>query len=517
MTRLADLVATSAAVAATSSRTAKGDALAGFLARLAPEEVPIAVGFLVGSPRQGRTGIGWRTLQAAATPPAATATLEVGDLDEALDAVAALSGPGSATARRERLRALLARATAAEQTFVHRLLGGELRQGASAGVMVDAVARSAGVPAPLVRRATMLGGDLATIAGVALTSGAAGLAAVGLAVGRPVQPMLASTAATVADAVDDLGDCIVDWKLDGIRIQVHRHGDEVRVWTRNLNEVTARLPEVVELVGGLPATDLVLDGEALVVDGAQRPVPFQDTASRVSATGPAADSPGGGARPAVQPWFFDLLHRDGVDLVDVPLHERRQALLAVAGPATIPATRTSDLDEADAVLRAALAAGHEGVVVKDASSPYEAGRRGRAWRKVKPVHTLDLVVLAAEWGHGRRQGWLSNLHLGARDGDGFAMVGKTFKGMTDDVLRWQTEALLAVAVEPAEADPGAVGGVVGVRPELVVEVAVDGAQRSTRYPGGVALRFARVVRYRPDKDADGADTIATVRALRDRA
>ena len=502
-TPFAAVVATSAAVAGTSSRTAKRDALAALLAGLDPAEVAVTVGFLTGVPLQGRIGVGWRTLQAAEQPPADGPTLTVLEVDATLTALAGLGGAGSAGERRRLLADLLGRATAEEVRFLFGLLGGELRQGALAGVMADAVARAAGVPATVVRRAAMLGGDLPAIARIALTSGAEGLAAVGLELGRPVQPMLASTAASVADAVADLGDAVVDWKLDGIRIQVHRTGDDVRVWTRNLNEITGRLPEVVALVRALPAERLVLDGEALVVDDALRPVLFQDTASRIGAEGSEAPV-------AVRPWFFDLLHRDGVDLIDAPLHERRAALAEVAGEWQIPGTRTADPADAAAVLVDALAAGHEGVVVKGAATPYEAGRRGKAWRKVKPVHTLDLVVLAAEWGHGRRRGWLSNLHLGARTDEGFAMVGKTFKGMTDELLAWQTEALQAIATGDEQTDEA---HVVHVRPEMVVEIAVDGVQRSTRYSGGVALRFARVVGYRPDKTPAEADTLDAVRAL----
>ncbi|QYG95368.1 ATP-dependent DNA ligase [Iamia sp. SCSIO 61187] len=499
------MVATSATVAATSSRTAKRDAIAALLRELRPDEIAVAVGFLTGAPLQGRIGVGWRTLQAAAQPPADGPTLTVLEVDAVLTALAGLGGTGSGTERRRLLADLLGRATDDEAAFLFGLVGGELRQGALAGVMADAVARAAEVPTPVVRRAAMLGGDLPAIAHVALTAGADGLAAVGLELGRPVQPMLASTAESVAGAVEDLGDAVVDWKLDGIRIQVHRDGDDVRVWTRNLNEITGRLPEVIALVRALPADRLVLDGEALVVDEALRPVLFQDTASRIGAEG-------GPAPTAVRPWFFDLVHRDGTDLVDAPLHERRAALAEVAGEWQIPGTRTSDPAAAAAVLDDALAAGHEGVVVKGASTPYEAGRRGKAWRKVKPVHTLDLVVLAAEWGHGRRRGWLSNLHLGARgEGDaGLVMVGKTFKGMTDEVLAWQTQALQAIATGDERTDEA---HIVHVRPELVVEVAVDGVQRSTRYAGGVALRFARLVRYRPDKDPADADTLRAVRAL----
>ncbi|HEX7134616.1 MAG TPA: ATP-dependent DNA ligase [Iamia sp.] len=507
-TPFAAVVATSAAVAGTSSRTAKRDAIAALLAGLEPGEVAVTVGFLIGVPLQGRIGVGWRTLQAAEQPPAAAPTLTVLEVDATLTALAGLGGAGSAGERRRLLTDLLGRATADETRFLFGLLGGELRQGALAGVMADAVARAAGVPATVVRRAAMLGGDLPAIAHVALTEGADGLAAIGLELGRPVQPMLASTATSVAVAVEDLGDAVVDWKLDGIRIQVHRRGDEVGVWTRNLNDITGRLPEVVALVRALPAERLVLDGEALVVDEALRPVLFQDTASRIGAEGSEAPV-------AVRPWFFDILHRDGADLIDAPLHERRAVLADVAGEWQIPGTRTSDPADAAAVLDDALAAGHEGVVVKGASTPYEAGRRGKAWRKVKPVHTLDLVVLAAEWGHGRRRGWLSNLHLGARvdgegDRDGLVMVGKTFKGMTDELLAWQTETFQAIAIGDERTDEA---HVVHVRPEQVVEIAVDGVQRSTRYSGGVALRFARVVRYRPDKTPAEADTLDAVRAL----
>lgn len=510
-TLLADVVETSAAVAGTTARNAKRDALASLLARVRPDEVPVTVALLTGVPLQGRFGVGWRTLRAAEAAPAPHPVLTVDELDRALSVLAGLSGPGSTNERRRLVGDVLSRATTDEQRFLWALLSGELRQGALAGVMLEAIARAAQVPAPAVRRATMLGGDLSTVAAIALRRGADGLAEVRLEVGRPLQPMLASTAGSASEAVEEVGDAIVDWKLDGIRIQVHRRADEVRIWTRNLNEITDRLPEVVARVRAMPATALVLDGEALVVDGERRPVMFQDTASRVG-----TDGVEGGAVAAVTPWFFDLLHHDGVDLVDEPLVVRRTRLVGVAEDSVVPHSRTGDPEEAGAMLAQALDAGHEGVVIKGASAPYAAGRRGKAWRKVKPVHTLDLVVLAAEWGHGRRTRWLSNLHLGARADDdaaadtGFVMVGKTFKGLSDEILTWQTEALGALATgEPhPEGDH-----VVAVRPELVVEVAVDGVQRSTRYAGGVALRFARVVRYRPDKASGDADTIASVRAL----
>jgi DNA ligase-1 len=529
--RFAEVVATSEVVAATSSRTAKRDAIAVLLRQLSEDEVEPVVDFLVGEPRQGRIGIGWRTFASARPDPASEATLQVAEVDEAISALAGLAGAGSGTARRELLGDLLGQATEAEAAFLARLFGGELRQGALEGVMVDAVAAAAEVPATAVRRAVMLGGRLDATARAALTGGRAALEQVGLQLGRPVQPMLASTAASVAEAVGSIGLASVEWKLDGIRIQVHRHGDQVRVWTRNLNEITDRVPGVVRAVEQLPRGDLVLDGEAIGLDATGRPRLFQDTVSWRGRKGDATDEAvevaldeqAQDADAATQaepdldahlrPFFFDLLHHDGTDLVDLPLSERVRQLALVAGDLCMPGVLTDDPAAAEVVLAESLAAGHEGVVVKAAGSSYEAGRRGKAWRKVKPVHTLDLVVLAAEWGHGRRRGWLSNLHLGARAEDGsFVMVGKTFKGLTDELLRWQTERFLELAVREEHWDgPGT--GVVWLRPEQVVEVAVDGVQRSTRYPGGVALRFARVVRYRDDKSPAEADLIDTVRAL----
>lgn len=503
--RFADVVQTSLEVAATSSRTAKRDLLAQLLARCSGDEVRAVVGFLTGEPRQGRIGVGWRTLASVDVAPAAEASLSVAQLDATLDELAALSGPGSGTRRHELLAALLSAATSAERSFLERLLGGELRQGASAGVMLDAVAAAAEVPIAVVRRAVMLGGRLDEVAAAALAGGAPSLEQIGLVVGRPLQPMLASTAASVREAVEGLGSCSVEWKLDGIRIQVHRRGDEVRVWTRNLNEITERLPGVVAATLELPADSVVLDGEAIGIGPDGRPRLFQDTVSVGDIT--AGDG-------ALRPFFFDLVHLDGDDLVDVDLAERRDLLRRLAGDHVVPSELTSDPAVGEQVLADALASGHEGVVVKGATSRYEAGRRGKAWRKVKPVHTLDLVVLGAEWGHGRRVGWLSNLHLGARadDGDGFVMVGKTFKGLTDELLEWQTERLLELAGRARGEDPAPVGEV-AVAPVQVVEIAVDGVQRSTRYPSGVALRFARVVRYRHDKPAAQADTISTVQAL----
>ena len=494
MTLLADVVDASQRVAETSSRSAKVAILAELLRRLDPEEVPVATAFLSGVPRQGRVGVGYSSVYGGEHAHADEAQLTILDLDHTLAEIQATTGSGSAAARRALLNALFAQATVSETDFVRRLLTGELRQGALAGIMVDAVAKAAGVPAELTRRAVMLSGDLSRTAATALTQGEEGLRAVGLELFQPVLPMLASTAESVADTIADFGESSVEWKLDGIRIQIHRRGDEVRIYTRNLNEITHALPGIVDAVLKLPVSQVVLDGEALWMsdDG---PAAFQDTVSLIDTEGIAT-------------FLFDVLHVDGEDLLDTPLRDRSDRLCAIAPALKIPGTFTSDAADAERVLDDALEAGHEGVVVKDADSLYAAGRRGKAWRKVKPVRTYDLVVLGAEWGHGRRQGWLSNLHLGARDartGD-FVMVGKTFKGMTDELLAWQTQELLARETERK-------GIAVFVRPELVVEIALDGVQASTRYAGGVALRFARVKRYRPDKDASEADTIDELRAL----
>jgi DNA ligase-1 len=475
--------------------------LAGLLSTLKPDEVAICVGFLSGEPRQGRIGVGYATVYRSGIEPAGVASLTVTDVDRAISEIAATTGVGSALRRNELLGALLGLATEPEAAFVGRLLTGGLRQGALAGLMADAVAAAARVPGRAVRRALMLSGDLTHTAEIAFASGELGLLAVGLEIFRPVLPMLASTAADVADAMAGFENCVVEWKLDGIRIQIHRRGDEVRIYTRNLNEITDRLPGIVATVLALPVEQAVLDGEALwmTLDG---PAPFQETVSQID-----RDAPFEG----IKTFLFDVLHVDGEDLLDAPLGQRSARLDAIAPGLKIPGVVTSDPEVGDRVLDESLAAGHEGVVVKDAASTYAAGRRGKAWRKIKPVRTYDLVVLAAEWGHGRRQGWLSNLHLGAREpaSGEFVMVGKCFKGLTDELLEWQTAALLA-----RERDRRGIA--VYVRPELVVEIALDGVQRSTRYAGGVALRFARVKRYRPDKRADEADTIDDLRALLER-
>lgn len=486
---LAELVAAAEEVAATRSRTEKIERLAAVLSGLAPDEIEPATGFLAGNARQGKIGVGWSTLARTQVPPAAHPTLTITDTDEMLSLVQATTGKGSDDRRGMILSEFLQRATDAEASFLHRLLVGELRQGALEGIAVEAIAKAAGVPAAAVRRALMLGGDVRVTARIALTKGEAGLNAVRLEVLRPVQPMLASTAPSLEEATND-GGVSVEWKLDGIRIQVHRAGDVVRVFTRNLNDITDRVPGVVAAARMLSADTAVLDGEAIVFSESDRPVLFQDARTYESMMTPA---------------FFDILHADGRDLMDLPLSERQSMLASVAGAFRIQ-TMPSGGDAAS-FLESALAAGHEGVMVKRLDSTYQAGRRGSAWLKVKPAPTLDLVILAAEWGHGRRTGSLSNLHLGARNPDGsFVMVGKTFKGLTDAMLAWQTQRLLSLETHRD-------AYTVYVRPELVVEIAVDSAQRSKRYPGGVALRFARVKRYREDKRADQADVIDAVRAL----
>jgi DNA ligase-1 len=502
---LADLVETSAAVASTRSRLAKVAALAACLRRAEPGEVTLVTSYLSGELRQRRTGVGWAALRDLPAPAPAPA-LAVLEVDAAFAHIEQLSGPGSAAARKEAIATLFGRATAAEQRFLAQLAGGELRQGALAGIVTDAVAAAAGVDAPDVRRAAMLAGDLPAVAEAALASGAAGLGAFRLQVGRPVQPMLAKTAPSLAAALADLEAAAVEWKLDGVRIQVHRDGDDVGIFTRTLDPVGGRMPEVAEAVRALPLRSVILDGEAIALRPDGRPRPFQETASRAASRG---DAEALRAAVPLTPFFFDVLHLDGRDLIDLPASERLAEIEpALPEGAWVPRLVTASGGAAQAFFDDALARGHEGVVVKSLAAPYEAGRRGAGWLKVKPVHTLDLVVLAAEWGHGRRQGFLSNLHLGARDTkpDGYVMLGKTFKGLTDELLEWQTARLL-------ELESRRTASTVYVHPALVVEIAFDGIQTSPRYPGGMALRFARVVRYREDKGPAEADTIATVRLL----
>jgi ATP-dependent DNA ligase I len=562
---LTQIAEVSRAVAATSARLAKIDMLAAALREAGPLEVPIAVAYLSGELPQRQIGVGWAVLRSG-FPPAAQATLTLSDVDAGLSAIGGVSGPGSVAARKSLVGELFGRATGDEQQFLFGLLSGELRQGALEGVMTEAVARAASVPVAQVRRAMMLRGSLGAVAAAALAGGGAALAAFGLEVGRPVRPMLAASAPSIEDALAKIGgpgvsapvegpvegtveggagravECAVEWKLDGIRIQAHLAGGSVRLFTRTLDEITDRLPEVAAVLAKLPVRAAVLDGELIALREDGRPLPFQDTASRAASavgsgggrargggtgtggtgggtgtggTGGAGGGTGtGGGREAtaavpLSVFLFDALHLDGADLIDLE-YWRRHAELAWAVPADLlmPRLVTNSAQEATAFFRDAVAHGHEGVVVKSLDAPYAAGRRGAGWIKVKPRHTLDLVVLAVEWGHGRRRGWLSNLHLGARDPDtgGFVMLGKTFKGLTDELLDWQTERLLAL-------EDHRDSWTVYVRPELVVEIAFDGVQRSPRYPGGLALRFARVLRYREDKTAAEADTIAAVRDL----
>ncbi|MFF5446199.1 ATP-dependent DNA ligase [Streptomyces sp. NPDC012888] len=504
---LADVARVSREVTETSARSRKVALLAELFAAAPADEAPLVISYLAGRLPQGRPGIGWRAL-AQDVPPAGLPTLTPAAVDSALTALTGVAGTGSQAARHRIVGGLLGAATAEEQRFLRGLLSGEVRQGALDAVALEAVARAAGVPADRLRRAVMLDGSLPRVAGAVLAGGAAALDAFAMRVGQPVQPMLAGTAKSLAEALAALAPCSVEEKLDGIRVQVHRDGDEVRVYTRSLDEITGRLPEVVEVARALPEPCFVLDGEVIALGPDGRPVPFQDVAGRV---GSRLDVAAARAALPVAPYFFDVLATGDRMLLDLPVRERYAALARLLPESA--RVRRLVVDDADAQAAPAgefwaetLRRGHEGVVVKALDSPYAAGRRGKQWLKVKPVHTLDLVVLAAEWGHGRRAGLLSNLHLGARAADGgFVMLGKTFKGLTDEMLRWQTGRLRELAT-------GDDGFTVRVRPELVVEIAYDSVQRSPRYPGGVTLRFARVLRYRTDKTADQADTVETVRA-----
>ena len=493
---VADIVDVSRRVSATRARSEKIELLADTLRNLTNDEAPVAISYLSGKPTQRRLGAGYATVFGVETEPAAEPTLHVVEVDRILQEIAETSGPGSKARKEQLLADLFGRATAEEQDFLRGLMLKNLRQGALEGVMADAVAVALDVPAERVRRAAMLEGDLIAVASRALSEGPDALGEASLEVFTPVQPMLARTAESARTAVSDIGEAVVEQKLDGLRVQVHRQGDEVIVFSRNLRNITGEHPGVVEAALGLHGDRFILDGEALLIDDDGRPVSFQDSMSR----------PGDRAS-GLRAFFFDVLHHDGTDLIDLPLAERRTALNSFVPDETrVGAIVTSDPDEAESFFAETVAAGFEGVVVKDLTQPYEAGRRGSGWMKVKPVHTLDLVVLAAEWGSGRRQGWLSNLHLGAVGPDGdYVMLGKTFKGLTDEMLEWQTKEFL-------EIEDHREGHVVYLEPKIVYEIAFDGVQRSTRYPGGVALRFARVKRHRDDKDPSDADTLETVRS-----
>jgi DNA ligase 1 len=504
--RLADVAEVSGQLAETARRLGKIELLAALVRRMSAAEARVAVNWLTGELPQRQIGVGWAALRS--TPPAAeVANLSVDEVDDRFSAIKAATGPGSQALRRDLMADLLGRCSAEEQAFLRGLLSGGLRQGALAGVMTDAIARATGTSIHDVRRAAMLTGDLAGTAALALTAGSAGLASVHLQVGRAIGPMLAQTATSTDDALTRLGTPVL-WqhKLDGVRIQAHKSGNDVALFTRSLDDVTARMPEVAAAVAALPARELVLDGEVIAIRADGRPAPFQQTASRTG-TRNAAGEP----LAALTIYPFDLLYLDRADLLDRAIIDRVSALAAIldtsATVGRIGQLITGDPLRAQEFLAEALSTGHEGVVAKSIDAPYEAGRRGAGWLKIKPVHTLDLVVLAVEWGSGRRQGWLSNIHLGAADGAGFVMLGKTFKGMTDEMLAWQTQRFTQLAIGPTD------GWVVELAPEQVVEVAFDGVQRSTRYPGGVALRFARVLRYRDDKTAAEADTLDTVRSF----
>jgi DNA ligase-1 len=500
-----EIARTSVSVAGTAARLSKIEQLADLLRRLRPEEASVAVHYLSGELPQGTIGVGWASLREL-PPPAPAPTLQIIEVDETLGRIGSTAGRGSKSIRRQALADLFARTTQVERTFLQGLLMGELRQGALEGVMVEAVAKAGGLSTSGVRRAAMLSGNLGAVGAAVLAEGVAGLARFRLQLFQPLSPMLAQTAEDLDAAFARVAPAAVEWKLDGARIQVHRLGGEVRVFTRNLADMTDRVPEVVEAVLALPVDATILDGEAIALRSDSRPHRFPVTMSRF---GSRLDVPGLRRQTPLSPFFFDCLHLDGEDILDRSGAERAAALAdRIPGGLRVTREITAQVEEAEQVLRAALDHGHEGVMVKSLDAPYEAGRRGATWLKVKRAHTLDLVVLAAEWGHGRRRGWLSNLHLGARDPStgGFVMLGKTFKGMTDQVLAWQTKRFL-------ELETGRDAYTVYVKPQLVVEVAFDGVLPSPRYPGGLALRFARIKGYRPDKDPAQADTIDTVRAI----
>jgi DNA ligase 1 len=505
VTLLAEVVRTSAVVAATSSRLEKTRVIAECLRALAPEEIEIALPWLSGDIRQGKLALGYSTLRSAMGACASSPTLAIGDVDAAFQALKTVKGKGAAAARQNQLKELFGKATAEEQDFLLRLIVGELRQGALEGVMLEAVAAASGLPAADIRRAATHAGGIPQIARAALSGGKDALQQFEIRLMQPVLPMLAQPCDDVAAALKDLGTALLEWKLDGARIQVHKSGNEVRVFTRNLNDVTARVPEVVTALKDVPSA-LILDGEAIALRPDGRPHPFQVTMRRF---GRKLDDEALRRELPLSVFFFDCLLRDGESLVDLGAGQRRRALEAALPPVLLtPSLETAEVGKAEAFYADALAHGHEGLMAKALDAPYEAGRRGAGWLKLKSAHTLDLVVIAVEWGSGRRKGWLSNLHLGAREPatGAFVMLGKTFKGLTDETLEWQTRELLAREIRRDE-------WTVHVKPELVVEIAFNDVQQSSQYPAGMALRFARVKGYRPDKRPEEADTIDTVRAI----
>ncbi|HZS54028.1 MAG TPA: ATP-dependent DNA ligase [Bryobacteraceae bacterium] len=500
------LVETSRAIGSTTKRLQKTDLLAAFLKQLQPEEIETAVAFLSGGTRQGRVGIGYAALRDARTGAAEVPTLQIMDVDHALDQIASVQGAGADRNRRELLNRLFMRATESEQQFLFGLLTGEIRQGALEGIMLDGLAKAAGIPADRIRRAAMMGGGVAAIAGKVLVEGEAGLHAFDVQLFRPVQPMLAQTAEDVNDAIDQLGEAALEYKFDGARVQAHKSGDNVVIYSRQENDVGSAIPEIVEAIRALPAHDLILDGEVLSLDSQGRPQPFQVSMRRfgrkLNVNQLLKELP-------MSPFWFDLLYLNGGSLIDEP-QSRRFAELARLAPesALVPHLLTANQTEAEDFLHQALAQGHEGVMAKSPGAGYAAGARGQSWLKIKKPRTLDLVVLAAEWGNGRRQGWLSNLHLGARDTEkgGFAMLGKTFKGLTDEMLAWQTQEFLKIEIARDRYT-------VYLEPKIVAEIAFNEIQVSARYASGLALRFARVKRYRSDKSAADADTFDTVKKL----
>jgi DNA ligase-1 len=505
----ADLVGVSEQISATRSRIEKTRLLANLLRCAHGREIELVVDYLSGVLPQGRIGIGWALIQrASSASPAEHAALDLAAVDAAIERIASTSGAGSQDARIATLAALFGRATPDERSFLQRLLGGELRQGALEGVMEEGIIAASGLPKRRVRHAIMVAGSPSEVARAALEQGEAGLDRFGVTIFRPLQPMLAQPCDDLEEGLAEMGRAAIELKLDGARIQVHKEGSDVAVYSRSLRDVTGSVPEVVAAALALPARRIILDGEAIALRDDGRPHPFQVTMRRF---GRKLDVEAMRSELPLVPYFFDLLHVDGEDLIAAPASERF-ARMADTLPAEriVPRHVTGDPAEASAFLAEAFALGHEGVMAKDLDSPYEAGRRGSAWRKIKKAHTLDLVILAAEWGHGRRKGWLSNLHLGARDtaSGEYVMLGKTFKGLTDEMLRWQTAKLL-------ELETSRDSYTVHVEPTIVVEIALNDVQESPRYPGGLALRLARVKSYRLDKTPADADTFDRVRAIWD--
>ena len=502
----ADLVETSRRIAATAKRLEKTDLLAGLLKRVSPEEVEVVVAFLSGATRQGRIGIGYATISEAGAPPAAQPSMTILEIDRTLSEISHVRGTGAENRRRELLQQIMQRATQSEQQFLRALLTGEIRQGALEGIMLDGLAKASSLPLEQIRRAAMLAGGAGTIARPVLENGAAGLAQFQIQLFRPVQPMLAQSADDVAEALHELGESAFEYKFDGARVQVHKSGDQVAIFSRAMNDVSAAVPEVVTAVRNLPAHDLILDGEVLSLDPEGRPRPFQISMRRF---GRKLDVESLLTELPMTPFWFDLLYLNGAPAIDEP-QAKRFAELAKLVPVEnlAPHLTTGDADRAEDFLHAALQSGHEGIMAKSLDAPYAAGARGQSWLKIKKARTLDLVILAAEWGNGRRQGWLSNLHLGARDTEkgGFPMLGKTFKGLTDEMLAWQTQELQKIEIARDKYT-------VYVEPKIVVEIAFNEIQVSARYVSGLALRFARVKRYRTDKSVAESDTFQTVRHL----